>query len=264
VQQQAERGIPVVATLKEAWHLVRLHPRRLLMPMAVITIPLALIIAAVNAALFLTIWEDEELVGLGTLTSDTARPVMFGVVVLVAIDMLFAQVARAATIVAVASVVEGRPGSLTDCLDPAFTRLGGLLVLIAVIAGLLGVAFVTVIGVLALPYVMIRLGLAFDAYMIEGLGAWPALRRSWSLMHGRILRLFALVALSVVCALPILLTLSALEVSIGGDRAPQLLILTVFAGVRSAIFVPVVGFLTACTTLYYFKARERADAASPA
>lgn len=257
-------GIPVMATLKEAWALVRAHPRTILLPMAAITVPLAFIIAAVNAGLFLSVWSDDEVVSIATMTAETRRPVMFGLIVLVAAEVLFAQVARAATIVALAGVIRGREPVLAEALDPAFTRLGGLLALIVIIAIIFGVTLVTVIGILALPYLMLRLGLAFDTYMIEGLGPWQALARSWALMRGNMLRMLALIVLGVLCVMPVVLALSTIEAVIGGSRTAQLLLVAAFSVVQSAVLVPVVAFLTACTTLYYFKTRARYDAAGPA
>lgn len=260
-------GVPVIATLKEAYRLVRANPRAVLLPVACIYVPLAIAISGTQAVLFLTVWSDQDLAGLINLTDfeDIERSVLFVLLVLAAAEVLFLWgVARGAAVVAVAGVIGGRAPTLTEALDPAFTRIGGLLALIAVFLGIFTGALLTGIGVLLLPYLVLRLGLSFDAYMIEGLSPWRSLARSWDLMGGNILRFFALSFLAALCALPLFILVSLPGAAIGGSRTVEILLLAAYSVLQSAALVPVVVFFTACTTLYYFKTRAIRDATSVA
>lgn len=261
---RAGSPIPVTGTLKEAYALVRRHPRTVLLPLAMVTVPAAAVAGGIYALLFLTIWGDEELRTFADINTSDSRSILFAVVALAASEMLFTQVARGATIVAIAGVLGGKPPSVAEALDPAFTRLGGLLALVLLTAALFGVALVTVIGLAVLPYLVLRLGLAFDVLMIEGRNPAAAVSRSWRLMRGNVLRLLALILLAALAAVPIVVLASLPGGIEGGSRTMNLALVVGYSVFQSAAMVPVIGFLTACTTLYYFKARARFDATGSA
>ncbi len=257
-----QRGtIPIFDTLREAASLINHNRRTVLMPLVVVTIPVAVIAALLPALMFVTVWRHEPVVTTGTLTTDATTMMIFFLVLITAVEALFTQVARAATIVAVAGVARGSPPSLTEALDPAFNRIGGILVLIAVIVMIVGVGLLTLIGLIVMPYLLLRLAIAFDAYMIEDGSPWSALGRSWSLMQGNMLRLLGLLGLAAICVLPFFVILSLLAGMGEGARSFQILWMAFWGVLQAIVILPIVAFFTACTTLYYLKARAIEDEA---
>ena len=256
--------IPVRGTVAEAFRLLRQYPRATMLPQAAIGIPVAVAAAIATVFVFLSAFPDEDVNTVASFSPEARGATLFAMAVIVAAEALFAQVARGATIVAVASAARGRPIPLVEALDPAFTRLGGLVALVLVLGAIGALAFITIVGIIVLPYVLFRLALVFDAYMLEGVGVNQALRRSWQVMSGNMIRLVGVVALSVLCALPVLFLFSLLGAPGDGNRTTQVLLVAFLGIVRGAAFVPFVAFLTACTTLYYLKAKAAEDAYGPA
>lgn len=261
-------AIPVFDTLREAVRLINENRVTVLLPLAVVTIPVAIILAVVRAVLFLSVWSNQPLPTTATLAEDgTPGSMLFLLVVLTAVDVLFALVARAAAIVALSGARRGEPPTLTEALDPAFNRIGGILVLLLVLAMLLATAMVllvTIIGFVLMVYVLLRIGVAFEAYMLEGLGPWEAIGRSWELMRGNMLRLLGLMGLATVIALPFLVLVSLLSEVTGGDRNAEILLVAGWSTLQAVVVIPIVALFTACTTLYYLKARTVEDGTSPA
>lgn len=235
-----------------------------MLPQAAIGIPVAIAAAIATIFVFLSAFPDEDVTAVASFSTDAGNAALFAMAVIVAAEALFAQVARGATIVAVANAAKGKPLPLVEALDPAFTRLGGLVALVIVLGAIGALAFITIVGLVLLPYVLFRLALVFDTYMLEGVGVNQAIRRSWQVMSGNIIRLIGVIALSVLCALPALLLFSLLGGVGEGNRTTQVLFVAVMGVVRGAAFVPFVAFLTACTTLYYLKAKAVEDAYGPA
>jgi hypothetical protein len=261
IAEPVTRGrIPVRGTVSEAFQLLRQYPKATLLPQAVIGIPVAIAAAVATVFVFLAAFPEEDVNNVATFSAEASGAALFAMAVIVAAEALFAQVARGATIVAVASAARGRPIPLVEALDPAFTRLGGLVGLVLILGAIGALAFITIVGIILLPYVLFRLALVFDTYMLEGVGVNQALRRSWQVMSGNMIRLVGVIALSVLCALPILLLFSLFGAPTEGNRTTQVLVLAVLGIVRGAAFVPFVAFLTACTTLYYLKAKAAEDA----
>ena len=179
--------MPARKVIATAWALVTHHPREAMLPLVVIQIPVAILTGAVLAVLLLTVFGDQEIN-----TNDGGQ--LLALLLVSGTQALFAQVARGSTIVSLAGVIRGQPLTLTQALDPAFSRMGGLLALVVLVSAGVLISFVTLIGLVLLPYMILRFALAFEAFMLEDLGPWPALRRSWELMRGHMLRM-----LGVVC-----------------------------------------------------------------
>jgi hypothetical protein len=253
-----------MSTVREAFQLLRDNPRATMLPQAAIGIPVAIVAGIAIVFFFSTIFADQDMNLVASFSSEAEGRALFVMAIIVAVEAMFAQVARGATIVAVAGAARGRPLSLVEALDPAFTRLGGLIGLVFVLGAIGALAFITLIGLVVLPYVIFRLALVFDAYMLEGVGVNQAIRRSWQLMSGNMIRLVGVIALSVFLALPVLLLFSVLSGTGEGSRTVQLLLVAFWGIVRGAALVPLVAFLTACTTLYYLKAKAAEDAYGPA
>lgn len=260
-----QRGqIPVIETLREAAALVNQNRRTVLLPLAVVSIPAALVSSILSALLFLTVWREHSPTSLGTVDTETPGVVIFAVLVLAAVEILFALVGRAATIVAIAGAKRGEAPTLAESLDPAFSRIGGLLLMVGVLVLAAGLLTIPIIGLFIGFYLLLRLAVAFEAFMVEETGAMESLGRSWAVMRGNMLRLLGLVALAMACVLPIILVGPALSSVIGGGRTATILLLTISSAVQTVIAVPVVAFLTACTTLYFLKARRVEDDGDPA
>src|SRR5690606_8381874 len=156
----------VRGTVSEAFGLLRQHPRATMLPQAAIGIPVAVAAAIATVFVFLSAFPDEDVSTVASLSPEASGAALFAMAVAVAAEALFAQVARGATIVAVASAARGRPVPLVEALDPAFTRLGGLVALVLVLGAIGALAFLTIVGLIVLPYVLFRLALVFDAYML--------------------------------------------------------------------------------------------------
>lgn len=256
-------------TLREAVRLINENRATVLLPLAVVTIPVALILSVVRAVLFLTVWSDQPLPTTATLAEDgTPGAMLFMLVVLTAVDVLFVLgIARAAAIVALSGAARGKPPTLTEALDPAFNRIGGILVLLLVFIMLFFTALalaVTLIGFVLMMYVLLRIGIAFEVYMLEGLGPWEAVGRSWELMRGNMLRLLGLMGLATVVVVPFLVLVSLVGEITGGDRNTQILLATGWGTLQALVTISIVTVFTACTTLYYLKARAVEDGARPA
>ena len=183
--------MPARKVIATAWALVTHHPREARLPLVVIQIPVAILTGAVLAVLLLTVFGDQEIN-----TNDGGQ--LLALLLVSGTQALFAQVARGSTIVSLAGVIRGQPLTLTQALDPAFSRMGGLLALVVLVSAGVLISFVTLIGLVLLPYMILRFALAFEAFMLEDLGPWPALRRSWELMRGHMLRMLGVVLLTAV------------------------------------------------------------------
>jgi hypothetical protein len=253
--------------VREALHLVFRRPRAAMLPLVAVEVPVAVLVAVANALLYLTVFSDEPVATTrGVFSGSTGGP-LFVLLVLTAVEALFTQVARAATIVSIAGAVTGRPKSLAAALDPAFTRMGQLLVLIVMVVAILALGFaaiVVVIGFVLLPYLALRTAISFEAFMLEDLQPAAAIRRSWELTRGNVIRLLGMIGLSVlVVALPILV-ISGLGAVEFGSRTAEVVWASVANALQAILVIPIVAFLTATTTLFYLTIRSSRDERRPA
>jgi hypothetical protein len=247
---------------RRAYNVLRSEPKATLLPLLVTQIPLALGAAAAYFVLFFHVYGD--------VAFDSFEPLRTGpdglklsLFVVNAIYLLFTAVGLSATITAVNAVLAGRPLGLASALDPSFTRMGGLLVL--------GVVFqvmfaLTIAGVVLLLYVILRFGLAFHVYMLENLGVWPSLRRSWGLLRRGMLRFVgslvvpALLVLGVFMAAFIVLTILALPFAAeDAGRTRSLVVSTVELGALGIIAAPCGAYFAAVTTILYLDLKGSAN-----
>jgi hypothetical protein len=231
-----------------------------MLPMLTVQAPVSLVSAVVTATLYMTAFRDEPIRNASDMLSDGPSGPLFAFLVMTAFEGLFAQVARGATVVSLVAVASGRPKSVTESLDPAFTRLGGLLVLALIppIAVVFGV--ITVVGLVILPYLVLRIGVAFEAYIVEEIGPWAALGRSWRLTSRSVLRLLAVLILTFMTIVLPLLIISSLGVVVQGGRTSQIATTALVTFVQGILAVPVLAFATATTALFYLKLRARLNA----
>lgn len=256
--------IAVRGTIAEAWRLLLANPRQTVLPMLAVQAPVAVIVAVATAVLFLTTFSDEPAENANKLLSDGSRTVVMALLMLTAFEALFAQVARAGTIVGAAAAAGGKHLSLPQTLDPAFTRMGGLIVMTIAFLAVIALAVVTIVGIFLLPYLALRLVLAFEVYMLENIGPMDAFRRSWRLMSGNVLRMLGvLLILTALFLLPLLL-ISTVGLIEGGSRTTTVLINATAALVQGLLVVPFLALVTTTTTLFYLKAKANLDDRRPA
>jgi hypothetical protein len=242
--------MPARKAVSAAWTLVAEHPREAMLPLLVIQVPVAVITSGVLAVLLLTVFGDEEI-------DTTKGGQLLAVLLIGAAQALFAQVARGGTIVSLAGILTGKPKSLTESLDPAFNRMGGLLALVLLVSGGLFLAFITLVGLVVLPYLALRLALSFEAFMLEELGPVAALRRSWQLMRGHMLRLLVVVLLTIAILFGPFLVISLMGEAVRGDRNTEVILGALYSLIQGVLLIPIVAFVTAITTVFYLNLREQ-------
>lgn len=241
--------LPARRVIGLAWELVTSRPREVLLPVAVVEVPVAIVTAAVIA------------VALGTVLRETALDAAEGgylalLLVAGAAQALFAQVAHGAAIVSIAGLLQGKPTSLSAALDPAFTRMGGLLALLVVLLAVSAALALTIVGLVVLPYVAIRFALVYQAYLLEERTVFGALGRSWGMMRGQMLRMLGVVLLTVLIFLGPAVLIQSLEALVGGPRGTQVVVQAVVSVVQGVLAVPLVAFTSATTTVFYLNLRD--------
>lgn len=256
-------GVGVFAAVREALNLIRTSPRQTVLPMLAIEVPVAVISAIATAVLYFTAFRHESVYDTtGVINSGTGGQ-LFALLVIAAFEVLFAQVARGATIVGVARARDGEHPPLVELLDPAFTRMGGLFAVAIISTGILALGIitsVTVVGAVIALFIFIRWAVAFEAYMLEELRVFPALRRSWTLMRGNMLRYIGVLLVSFALILVPFVAISLLQLAVVGGRTVQIMATAAITIGQGILVVPLLAFLSAVTTVYYFRIKERADA----
>lgn len=247
---------------RRAYDVLKAEPRATLLPLLVTQVPLAIAAAVAYFVLFFRFYDD---FAFDSFTALRHQPdgLNLSISMLVAIYLLFTAVGVTATITAVNAALSGRRLGLTAALDPSFTRLGGLL--------LLGMIFqvmfaLTTLGVFILIYVIFRFGLAFHVYILENLGVWPSLKRSWALLRRGVLRFVgslvvpSLLVLAAVAAAVMVLSLISLPfVSTDAGRTERLILSTVELALFGIVAAPCGAYFAAVTTILYLDLKGRAN-----
>ena len=234
------------------------YPRRLLLPLAVTQLPFAIATAVVFFFLFYSAYPEAEFSTFDWL-SDAPNGVRLTIVMLGAAQTLFSLVGAAGTMVAASAIARGEQVSLTASLDPAFTRMGGLL-LFGVLFNVL--LFATLVGVILLVYFIVRWGLAIQPYVLEGKGFTASLGESWRSLRGRMLAFFALLLTAIPFGLVFLLGFSLLfsiiAAPFGSDpsRTAELALQSIALFIVGLTFIPFGAYLATSTTLFYLSARD--------
>jgi hypothetical protein len=256
--------VPVRETVADAWHLLLSAPAAVMLPSLVIQVPLAIAAGAITALLFLTRFDSEPFVLIGEITGETHRGLVFALVAITAVQVLFSQVARAATVVAVAGVATGQAKPLAQALDPAFTRMGAVFWQTILVLALNVALIVSVFGIVLLPYVMGRLGTTTEVMMLEGQRPMAALTGSWRLLARRVTRFLGVVLLTAVICLGPFVVVSLLGLAVTGTRTQQVVLSAVLGVAQAVITTPALALLSSVITLFYLKAREIDHGRSPA
>lgn len=247
--------VTVGETLRAALALMRDRPRETIAPLALVQGPVAVATILAGIVLYTTAFADEPWPA-GGLAGATGGGPLAAQVTLSAASVVLGLVGAGATIVSVAALAEGRPVALREAFDPAFTRLGRLIALAAIlIAGFIVLAL-TIVGVAAIPFLAPRVSAAFQAIMLEDAGPLEALRRSWRLTHGHMLRLLAILIVIIV----VLFAIAFLAPTVPGPeeagRGARMAIDAAIQLLQTALFVPAGAFAHGAVTLYYLRIRE--------
>ncbi len=243
-------------TLGAAAALMRDHPREAMLPLLAIQAPLVIGTILLTLALYGTVFADEIYPRGGITGASEGGGQVFALVVVVALAVVLGLVAQGATIVSVAAVARGKPLTIAQALDPAFTRLGGLVALTVIFAVTLGLLTITFVGIVVIPFLVARFGVAYQVYLLEETGPIDALRRSWRTMHGNMLRFLGV----LIVGLALIVLIGALvPVSPGPDSMSREGRMAIDAGIQilqGGVGIPVTVFAHAAVTLYYLRIRE--------
>lgn len=246
-------------TVREAWGLLRAHPRPLILPFALVFGPFMVLNPVAIAWAYLTRFDDLEY-SQSVLFSPPEGEQLALSLILAALGLPFLMVATAATALATHAVVKGEPLRLSEALDPPFTRLFGL-VGVFVIAGMLpalitGTLFAAPIGI----YALLRLGLAVPAFIIESKSASQAVGRSWTLQRGNLLR-FAAILVTFASTAMIAVLIASIPLSIplaliDTDSRERLIVADAIASVIGGLVIlPAFAGSSVVITLFYLKVR---------
>lgn len=257
-----ERAKKPDATWLRALGVMRRNPRETLLPVAVTQLPFAVLTAIAFFYLFNNRYPTAEFDSFNWL-NDAPNGIRLTMVVLGGAQSLFSLVGAAATMVAVSAVVQGKPMGLAASLDPAFTRMGGLLLIGALFYGLL---LASAFGIIVLLYFLIRFGLALHVYILESSSVSNSFRGSWRLLRGRMFA-FAGVLLATVPFAVILLFVTTFLLSIvvapfGTDagRTTDLALQSAAIFLVGILLVPIAAYVAISTTIFYLNAKEQTDA----
>jgi len=116
------------------------------------------------------------------------------------------------------------------------------------------------VGIVLLPYFALRVMLCFETMMLEGVGPWAAIRSSWRITRGRLLRLLGVVLLSTSIVIVPFFAVELLGLVRVGGHTSQAIIVSAGIVLQGILLVPLVSFLTAATTLFYLQSRSSTDA----
>lgn len=253
------------------------YRRSILLPAAVVLGPAAIVLSGGLAFLLVRVWPNADLSVGGTPPEDIPQGFIFGSLLIMGIAGFLFTVAFSSVTVAARAASLGKPLPLALALDPAFTRMGGVLILFLIFATL---GTLSVIGGFFLIYLIVRFGLAFQVFMLEDVGAWSALGRCWILIRGRMMRFFSLLlsmigigavvvflvqgtTTTIIGLLLMLLSVESLETGLAATDSvstAEALVMSTAAGISLIGLIPLVAFFTTLTTVFYLRAREETPA----
>ena len=265
--QPGSEPLRVGEVLRESRELLRHNAKAIMLPMAVVQLPLAVIGAVVPWALYATVYSEQLHPFDAQSLAEGPRGLLFAVVLIAWVWIMFLALGVNSTIIGVRDARKGVRKPLTELLDPSFTHLGGLLVLALGTAGLWFAVLATTITVLAplvLAFAALRLALAFHSFALNEARPRAAMGESWNMMRGNVLRLLSLllgtlpaIALVLVAGSVALVVVSIPFAIIGDGRGPTLAANAVGTLLLAVLLIPVFCYLTTATTLFYLKLTER-------
>lgn len=268
----AREGPETLPRRQRTWRRALAHARRqrrpIGLPIVVTVVPVSVLVAAAWLVLFLRAFPDAPY-DTAALAENAPDGLRAALAILTWAAALFITVGFAAAIVAADRTLRDQPVALPTSLDPAFTRMGGLLLIgltfyiVAIGTLLLGITIVG--GILGL-YVFLRIGLTLHAYILEGVSSGAAVRRSWRLLGGRVFR-FALVTAVALPMLFVFIFISAVAFALvafpfvpeNPGRQATIVLNAIGLVIVGLTLVPTLTYLAAATTLAYHDARKATD-----
>jgi hypothetical protein len=250
------------ATWLRTLNLMRKHPSRTLLPLVVTQLPFAVATAVAFFYLFYKAYPTAEFETFDWL-SEAPGGLRLTMFLLGGAQSLFSLVGGAATMIAVDALHRSKPLTLAQALDPAFTRMGGLLLLGVLLNALL---IATFIGLIVFVYFIVRLGVMLQTYVLEQRSVAGAFTESWRLMRGRMFKFLAVLITAVPFAVGFLFVTSlvfgivAAPFDSDSSRTAALAVQSAALFVVIASLIPVAAYLATSTTIFYLSAREAADA----
>lgn len=241
---------------RAGFRLLRENPRQSLLPFAAIMAPVTAVTIVISVVAYLTVFSDEDYPVGGLLTIAGTGGPLFASLCLLAVAVLFGAVAQGAAVVGDAAASQRKDLALSAALDPAFTRLGGLLALVLIVVGVVGGLAITVVGIPVAIFLALRWAFAIPAFMIEDMSPGAALGRSWNLSRGHFWRLLGLAGVFLLVFLPLGL-LNSLPIAWESAERDTRVILDGLAALLAGLAsIPAAAFLTAATTTYYLRLKE--------
>jgi hypothetical protein len=247
----ARPAVPILATVGDAFSALGDHPRETVLPIVVVQAPVAIAGAVVSIVLFLTAFGDEKY---DPASLGSGGP-LFANLVIAGVTQLFGLVGAAATIVSVEGVLNGRPKSLSQALDPAFTRMGQLLATAVFALFLILAPAITLIGIIFLPFLAGRLGVAIPALMLARVGPAQAIATAWRVTKGSVLRFWGITLLVVLpLAIPIAIGQAIVQAATSGaSRDATVLIDNLGTLTISLLAIPLSAVGTVALTMFYLR-----------
>jgi hypothetical protein len=264
----------VSSVLRESKALFRANSKAIMLPMAVVQIPLAILGAIVPWVLYETLYSGQPNPFDADSIRNGPRGLLFGLALVGWVWTMFLMVGFAATMIAARDARKGTRRKLPELLDPAFTRLGGLfqlgLLTIALAFGVL-VSSITILGPLFLLFVGMRIAMVFHAYVLDEERPGVALVTSWRLMRGNVVRYMGLLLGTVPTILALLffsfmaLVLISIPFAFAGDGRHMVLAASALGTVAMGVFaIPILAYFTTATTVFYLTLKESPNARTSA
>ena len=262
----------VRAIIGSSLRLIRRNRKQTLLPLTVTMLPFVWLAAVAEFVLLNNIYTDSPYNSIAGVL-EKAPPGLSATLAGVSwILGLFSIVGFAATVVAVRGAMDGRKVPLSQALDPAFTRMGGLLALGALAFGLWTLAAlltVTVVGTVFMLFVMLRLSLSIHAFILEGTRVLDSCRLTWRLVRGHMFRVLGLFLatipigiLAMFCALIAAVIVTIPFAPSNPGRQGTLVVGAIGVSVAGLVLVPFVAFMAAATTMLYTELRAGEHAGS--
>ncbi len=253
---------PVAPSLyRQAFRIVKGNRKAMLLPLFVTEFPVSILVAIATFILYQEIYPEAGLSSV-ELVQENPGSLNLSIIMLNGILGLFTLIGLAATIVSANAIIAQKPIGLANSLDPAFTRMGGLLGLGLVYAGM-------VVTTLFLPFALfflIRFGLALPAFVLDGQPLGQSLRTSWTVLRRRMLKftalLLAFIGIAVVVMAVAILLLSIVIAPFVGTEASrndEVLMVTAATLLTGIVTVPLGAFIVTTMTLFYMREKKAAS-----
>lgn len=252
----------IAQTFADGIRLVSEYPRQMLGPMLVIQVPVSIVTSIAIAVLYLTKFSDRDPTTLFPFEGD--RSELFALAIIYAVEIFFTVISVAATIVAAAACARRSPLPVVEALDPAFTRIGRLLLLVITLYLGFVLLLASIIGIPVALYLLIRLGLSGQAFMLGEGTVLETMKTSWQRTSGYMLRLTGLVLMAVLALLVVVAFSSLLGLVEPAGHDARIVTIAGIGILQSIVVIPMEAAIVAMMTLFYLNAKVQAHDVTPA